>query len=81
MDRMILCSFAGGAAKLKGRDRTPDNILAALALNPRVSCFDLSENAWLRDMISALEKAGLIHDDRKEPYPWVRYTFTKDTQP
>lgn len=73
---MIVCSFTSSAAELKGRDRTPDNLLAALAKNPRVSCFDLSEKKWLRDCLSMLEAAGHIHDDKKEPFPWVRYTLT-----
>lgn len=76
---MIVCSFSSPVAELKGRDRTPENILAALRKNPRVSCFGMSEKKWLRDMISMLEANGTLHDDRKEPYPWIRYTIKEQT--
>ena len=75
---MIVCSFSTRVADLKGRDRTPENVLAVLRISPRVSCFDLSEHKWLRDMISMLECAGHIADDKAGPYPYVRYTVRAD---
>lgn len=77
---MIVCSFSTRVADLKGRDRTPENVLAVLRISPRVSCFDLSEHKWLRDMISMLECAGHIADDKAEPYPYVRYTVRADPE-
>ncbi len=70
---MIVCSFSTPVAELKGKQRTPDNVLDALRRNPRVSCFDLSEHKWLRDTISMLECSGWIVDDKTEPFPYVRY--------
>lgn len=70
---VIVCSFTSPAADLKSRDRTPENLLNALRANPRVSCFDMSEKKWLRDMIGAEVRKGTLTDDRKEPYPWIRY--------
>lgn len=76
---MIVCSFSGPAAELRGMDRTPDNLIAALRRNPRVSCFDMSEKKWLRDCIGMLVAKGTLIDHRDEPYPWCRYTVA--TQP
>lgn len=70
---MIVCSFSTPVADLKGKGRTAQNVLACLRRNPRVSCFDLSELKWLRDIVWMLEQAGRIKDDKQEPYPYVRY--------
>lgn len=76
MSAIFLDSFSGAAAALpRGRRRVID-IMAALRHNPRVSCFDMSETRWLRDLIGEAVKDGLlerINDD----YPWINYVVTK----
>lgn len=71
-----ICSFSGAAAELIKGHRTPDDILSALKVNPRVSTFDMSEIRWLRERIAFLEKDGLIVSV-SEPYPWHRYEITE----
>lgn len=73
----FLDSFSGAAADLPPSRRSDADILAALRKSPRVSVWDMSEVAWLRLGIQSLERRGLIRDDRKEPYPWIRYTLTE----
>ena len=77
---MIVCSFSTPVADLKRSDRTPDKVLACLRQNPLVSAFDLSEYAWLRDCIRALESQGRIKDDKTGQYPCVRYAVLEDGQ-
>lgn len=77
---MIVCSFSTPVADLKRADRTPDKVLACLRQNPRVSAFDLSGHAWLRDCIRVLESQGRIEDDKNSDYPWVRYTVLAGRQ-
>lgn len=74
--RIIVCSFSGAAADLKRGQRTEAHILAALAKSPRVSTFDMSENAWLWRGIADLKSRGLITEDEREAYPWHRYALT-----
>lgn len=68
----VLDSFSGPAALLPPSRRTPEHVLAALRMNPRVSTWDMSE-AWLRGCIEALKNNGRIIEDKDEPYPWHRY--------
>lgn len=68
-------SFSSAVTELKKGHRTPNDILAALKANPRVSTFDMSEIRWLRERIAFLEKDGLIVSV-SEPYPWHRYEIT-----
>jgi hypothetical protein len=75
---VILCSFSTPVSELKPSQRTAENVLCSLQVNPLISCFDLSEHAWLRNLICELERSGRIRDDRKEPYPWVRYTVISE---
>jgi hypothetical protein len=70
--RIFLDSFSGSASDLPKRQRTPENVLAALRTNPRVSTWEMSEHRWLRDCIYELEKAGRI-TSVTEPYPWCKY--------
>lgn len=77
---MILSSFSTPVADLKRKDRTPEMVLACLRRNPRVSAFDLSEHAWLRDCIRVLESQGRIKDDKTSSYPWVRYDVLAEGQ-
>ena len=72
---MRIDSFSGAAADLKPRERNADNVLAVLAKSPRVSTWDMSELAWLRNSISDLQRRGLI-ERADEPYPWCRYVLT-----
>lgn len=74
---MIVCSFSGAAADLPPSKRDDAHILEALRKHPRVSVWDMSELSWLRSSIQSLELRGLIRDDRKEPFPWIRYTLTE----
>ena len=71
--KIMLDSFSGAAADLKGSQRTADNVLAALVRSPRLSCWDMSEHDWLRIAIAKLIKEGRITEDKTEPYPWLRY--------
>lgn len=75
---MFLDSFSGEAAELPANRRTPEDVFEALRRNPRVSCFDLSELAWLRNAIQRLEQQGRIVDDKVEPYPWIRYAISDE---
>lgn len=75
MRNAYLCSFSGAAAQLPRQHRTPDNILAALERQERVSTFDMSELAWLRTGIRSLQDSGFIRAC-DEPYPWCRYEIT-----
>lgn len=74
--RATICSFSSPATELKKKDRTNDNVLAALAKFPRISTFDMSEHyKWLQPILSSLKTMGLIKDEA-EPYPWHRYSLT-----
>ena len=77
MKPIFLDSFRGAAADLKGAARTADNVLAALNTSPRVSTWDLSENAWLWRLIKDLIRDGRITEDKTEPYPWHRYRVSE----
>lgn len=72
----ILDSFSGLAADLPPGKRTPENVLAALKLNPRVGSFDMSETPWLRRCIDSLKRSGQITECKNEAYPWHRFTVT-----
>lgn len=72
-------SFSGPAADLKKSHRTPDNVLAALRKNPRVSTWDMSEHPWLQSCIAILEKQGAIKA-APEPYPWHRWTVLEEAE-
>ncbi len=73
----ILCSFSGDAAELPKGKRKPMDILAVLARNPRVSCFDLSDLDWLANGCHDLRVAGLVeYDITTVGFPWVRYPLT-----
>lgn len=63
-------SFSGLAAELPKGKRTPENVLSALRLNPRVSTWDMSEHQWLCSCIADLKRDGRITEDKDEPYPW-----------
>ena len=69
--------FSGPAADLPRGQRTPEAVLSALRINPRVSTWDMSESPWLRDCIDSLKRSGEITEDKNEPYPWHRYHVNK----
>jgi hypothetical protein len=71
---VFIDSFTGNAANLRKGHRTPGNVLEALRHDPRVSVWDMDQ-AWLRRCLAELEADGKIRDERKEPYPWIRYTI------
>lgn len=68
-------SFSGGVANLKPKHRQPIDVLGALAKDPRVSTFDMSESVWLWQGIKSLKDGGLI-TELDEPYPWHKYALT-----
>lgn len=75
---MHIDSFSGAAAELKRGHRNSEDVLAALAKNPRISTWDMSELPWLRSAIDDLKRRGLIIAEREEPYPWNKYSLTDD---
>lgn len=77
---ILIDSFSGTAAELKGSNRTADNVLASLRGNPRVSTWDMSEHGWLRTAIKDLERAGKVTEDKAEQYPWHRFTVSERTK-
>jgi len=78
---IMVDSFSGPASDLKGMNRTPENVLAALRKNPHLSCFDMSEHIWLQNCISALERSGKIKADTKTvQYPWIKYVVQDQPQ-
>jgi hypothetical protein len=70
--RIFIDSFSGNAAQIKKKDRTVEALVAVLKENPRISTWDLSENPWLRSIVSDAKKQGLI-SEVDEPYPWHRF--------
>lgn len=69
-------SFRGALAELPKGRRTELDALRVLAEHPRVSAFDLSEAPWLHRLVRGMQRAGLIEQDRAEPYPWHRFNIT-----
>ncbi len=48
----------------------------ALRSTPRVSCFELSENAAVRDAVERLVRKGMIKTDAQSlGYPWIAIKF------
>lgn len=74
----MIDSFSGPAASLPKHKREPADVLECLRTHPRVSVWDMSEVAWLRNAIGVLVRTGLIEDDKTEPYPWIRYRVRED---
>jgi len=74
---IFIDSFSGPASDLKPAHRTPNRVLDALAKNPRVSTWDMSELAWLRGCIDILLRDGMVAEDKSEPYPWHRFNVVK----
>lgn len=76
MSGAILCSFSSPIAELPRGRRDEAHMLAALARNPRVSTFDMSEYQWLWRGIDSLKDRGLITEDKSAEYPWHQFTLT-----
>ncbi|WP_455387386.1 hypothetical protein [Petrachloros mirabilis] len=74
--KIILDSFSGPIADLPKQCRTQQEALRALNKHPRVSTWDMSEHAWVRNLVGDLLHAGLIVEDKSELYPWHRYQIT-----
>lgn len=75
--RVMIDSFSGKAADLKGEQRTPENVLKALCRCPRVSVWDM-DAAWLRCCLDVLKRSGdIVEVD--EPYPWIRFRVIPKT--
>lgn len=75
-DTVFLDSFTGSAAHLPKGKRTPENVLAALRRDPRVSTWDMDQT-WLRQCLAHLKAQGKITNDRTESYPWLRFIITE----
>ena len=76
----FLDSFSGAIADLPKQRRTQQEALRVLSKHPRVSTWDMSECAWVRNLVGDLLRAGLIVEDKSEPYPWHRYKITAQGQ-
>lgn len=75
MGKVFVDSFSASVSDLKRGRRTRMDILAALSHDPMVSCWDLSEHAWLRNGVYELRDSGhVISAD--QPYPWCRFILT-----
>lgn len=74
---IYLDSFSGAIVDLKKNQRDDFNILSTLKRSPRVSTWDMSELAWVRDSIASLIRRGLLVADKSEPYPWHRFNLTE----
>lgn len=76
MKDVHICSFTNvSLAELKKSNRNENNVLYALKYHPRVSTWDMCENAWLRNIIESLEKKELILPV-KDDYPWHKWELT-----
>lgn len=75
--RVFIDSFSGPAADLKFGKRNSTNVLHALAADPKVSCFDMSELDWLRRGVETLKSQGLVKN-MPAAYPWCRYEVTPE---
>lgn len=76
MTRFHIDSFSGEASELPKGKRTMENLLRVLARDPLVSCWDMGEYRWLRNLIFDGIKAGLL-ESADQPYPWCRYILTE----
>lgn len=72
-----LDSFSNATAvDLKKSLRNENGVLYTLKYHPRVSTWDMSENAWLRNIIIILQKKKLILPVA-ELYPWHKWKLTE----
>jgi len=73
---MNICSFTNAKLiDLKKSLRHENGVLYAISINPKVSTWDMSENAWLCKIIESLEQNELI-SPVKEQYPWHKWEIT-----
>lgn len=77
--KVFIDSFSGSASELKRGHRTEADILSALARDPLVSTWDMSEHKWLRDRIYAAVDAGLVVE-LAQPYPWHKFALAKPSE-
>lgn len=74
---MHIDSFSNTSiVSLKKSLRHEKGVLYALKYHPRVSTWDMSENAWLRKIIKTLEDKQLIIPVEAE-YPWHEWKITE----
>jgi hypothetical protein len=72
---VFIDTFSGDVADLPRKRRTEAEVLKVLSTSPRVSCFDMVEHAWLRNIICRLSaKQAII--EAQEGFPWIRYIVT-----
>jgi hypothetical protein len=72
---VFIDTFSGDVADLPRKRRTESEVLKVLSVSPLVSCFDMVEHAWLRNIICRLSAKQAIVQ-RQEGYPWIRYSVT-----
>ncbi len=72
---VFIDSFSGDVADLPRKKRTETEVLKVLSRSPRVSCFDMVEHAWLRNIICRLLTKQAVFAVQ-EGFPWTRYTVT-----
>ncbi|MBT3042241.1 MAG: hypothetical protein KME67_05205 [Candidatus Thiodiazotropha sp. (ex Codakia orbicularis)] len=74
---MYIDSFSNTSiVSLKKSLRHENGVLYALKYHPKVSTWDMAENAWLRKIIEALENKQLIVPVKAE-YPWHEWKLTE----
>ena len=78
MSEVFMDSFSNATVvDLKKSERNENGVLYALKHHPRVSTWDMSENAWLRNIIKSLQDKKLI-EPLDEPYPWHKWKLTEE---
>jgi hypothetical protein len=82
MQKVFVDSFGGMASNLPPRKRNPDGVLEALRRDPRVSVWDMFDNPWLRNAITALAAEGrIVQVEPMPPFPWIGYAIVHADQP
>ena len=72
---VFLDTFSGDVADLPRKKRTDIEVLKVLSKSPRVSCFDMVEHTWLRNIICRLLSKQAVHAV-DEGFPWTQYRVT-----
>jgi hypothetical protein len=75
----FVCSFSSGLAEMKGKDKAdPMKVLAVIAVNPRVSIFEVTETAPIaKSMDYLVAKKFIRRVDLEMGYPWMKFELTQ----
>jgi hypothetical protein len=74
--RIHICSFSSSIGELTRKQlREPMIVLRTIAVSPLLSTWEM-ENRRIREAVYGLRDRGFISEDRKEPYPWLRFEIT-----